>query len=89
LQDGGGIKTKLVEALGFGKKCVSSENGAIGVNPASTGGRLQLVTDTDWNAYALALIHMSKTEIHTGHEAFYERYSWEHIADKAQRTLEA
>lgn len=52
LQDGGGIKTKLVEALGFGKTCISSENGAIGVLATQTQGRLHIVPDTDWKVYS-------------------------------------
>ncbi len=87
LQDGGGIKTKLVEALGFGKKCVSSVNGAIGVDEACCGGRLKIVADKDWNAYAMSLIEMSSKTIQNNHQAFYETYSWPSIAEKAMRSL--
>lgn len=87
LQDGGGIKTKLVEALGFGKKCVSSVNGAIGVDEACCGGRLKIVADKDWNAYAMSLIEMSTKTIQNNHQAFYETYSWPSIAEKAMRSL--
>ena len=52
LLDGGGIKTKLVEALGFGKKAVSTVNGAIGVEEFCTQGRLKIVADGDWEQFA-------------------------------------
>lgn len=87
LQDGGGIKTKLVEALGFGKKCVSSNNGALGVDEACTGGRLKIVADKDWNAYCTSIIDMSSNQITNENEDFYIKYSWQHIAEKGAAML--
>jgi glycosyltransferase involved in cell wall biosynthesis len=87
LQDGGGIKTKLVEALGFGKKCVSSVNGAIGVDPACTGGRLLVVADKDWEAYRDGIRSMTQMEIRNDNQDFYKIYSWQQIAEKATRSL--
>lgn len=83
LQDGGGIKTKLVEALGFGKMAVSSANGAIGIDASITNGRLHIVNDQDWQAYCneilLCSVQMAKDE----NEAFYQVFSWSNIAQKA------
>lgn len=87
LQDGGGIKTKLVEALGFGTKCVSSVNGAIGVDPALCGGRLQIVADKDWEGYGRAIEHLLQTPIENANLDFYQVYSWPSIAEKAAGTL--
>ncbi len=87
LQDGGGIKTKLVEALGFGKKCVSSANGAIGVDPACTGGRLLVVADKNWQAYSDGIMMMTKQEIGNDNRDFYNIYSWQQIAEKAVRSF--
>jgi glycosyltransferase involved in cell wall biosynthesis len=87
LLDGGGIKTKLVEALGFGKKCVSSVNGAIGIDEACTGGRLKIVADKDWVAYSNAIFEMNETEIKNDHQDFYNIFSWPHIAEKAIRSI--
>lgn len=88
LQDGGGIKTKLVEALGFGKKCVSSVNGAIGVNEICTEGRLQIVADKDWAAYAQAIIDINLKEIRNENQAFYQVFSWQYIATKAVQSIQ-
>lgn len=87
LQDGGGIKTKLVEALGFGKKCVSSSNGALGVDEACTGGRLSIVADKDWNAYSTSIMEMCSKQINNDHAEFYKNFSWQHIAEKAVSAL--
>jgi glycosyltransferase involved in cell wall biosynthesis len=50
--DGGGIKTKLVEALGYNTKTISTLNGSLGVSPEETGGQLVIVPDHDWAGFA-------------------------------------
>ena len=87
MQDGGGVKTKLVEALGFGMKAVSSVNGAYGVDIESTGGRLKIVADKDWNAYQNAVVAMNEIVIDNNHSAFYAQYHWGNIAKKAATSL--
>ena len=86
VQDGGGIKTKLVEAIGFGKFAVSSVNGAIGVNRICTNGRLKIVEDNHWQAYADAIIDFKKVE--NNNQDFYQIFSWKNIAAKAFKELE-
>jgi glycosyltransferase involved in cell wall biosynthesis len=86
LQDGGGIKTKLVEALGFGKKCISSDNGAIGVSEYAAQGRLLIVPDRNWKAYADAICG-DATQISNDNSLFYQTYSWKNIALKALSTI--
>ena len=87
LQDGGGIKTKLVEALGFGKYAVSSKNGAIGVDTSITNERLKIVADKDWNGYAQAILHFSPSIEKQSNQTFYNVFSWEAIAEKAAESL--
>ncbi|MBP6624941.1 MAG: glycosyltransferase family 4 protein [Chitinophagaceae bacterium] len=87
LFDGGGIKTKLVEALGFGKKCVSSVNGGIGVNKNCTSGRLRVVEDKNWMAYVDEIIDLHQTLIDNDHQEFYTHFAWKNIAAKAQQSL--
>ena len=55
VSDGGGIKTKLVEALGYNCNVVSTANGAIGVDPQWCNGKLWVVDNTDWQAFADAI----------------------------------
>lgn len=87
LQDGGGIKTKLVEALGFGIPSVSSKNGAIGVPANITAGRLQVVSDKDWPAYAQAIEELLLKSFNDDHDAFYRMFNWDHIAARAVESL--
>ncbi len=46
--EGGGIKTKLVEALGYNLNAVSVFNGAIGVEESLCNGKLYLSENEDW-----------------------------------------
>jgi glycosyltransferase involved in cell wall biosynthesis len=86
LIDGGGIKTKLVEALGFGKAAVSTQNGAIGVDVACTGGRLQVVPDNDWEAFAQAVLKAAITQENPDDNIqFYNTFYWGHIAEQAKQ----
>ncbi len=85
LIDGGGIKTKLVEALGFGKCAVSTVNGAIGVDPACTEGRLHIVPDRDWDAFTAAIIEAAKNRPNNRNMAFYKTFYWGNIAEQAKQ----
>ncbi|MDX1937401.1 MAG: glycosyltransferase [Flavihumibacter sp.] len=75
--EGGGIKTKLVEALGYGTAAVSTTNGAIGVNKDDAGDLLTIVADDDWPAFVEAVIK-NKPAILPDH--FFKKFYWGHIA---------
>lgn len=90
VKDGGGIKTKLVEALGYGKPCISSQNGAIGVPPELCGNLLYVVNDNEaQEKYAehIKEILAHYNEKNTNHETFYKQFYWENIAQKANEIL--
>lgn len=88
LLDGGGIKTKLVEALGFGNMAVSSSNGAIGVDPSITGGRLKVVADFDWDRFAEEVQQALHETPEGDHQLFYQHFSWKNIAHQALQSLD-
>jgi hypothetical protein len=48
---GGGIKTKLVEAIGFGASAVSTVTGAMGCGQQICGNKLTIVKDGDWKNF--------------------------------------
>lgn len=80
--DGGGIKTKLVEALGYDMNAVSTINGAIGVDAAICNGKLLLSGNADWQSFAdrmaeAALISQSIDK------TFFDYFFWDNIAVKA------
>lgn len=88
LVDGGGIKTKLVEALGFGKPAVSFANGAIGVDAAVCGDRLRVVADRDVHAFTDAVGELLAFPLQNNHAAYYAVYSWRAIAEKAAHSIQ-
>ena len=84
---GGGIKTKLVEALAFGLNVVSSETGAIGVDPAICAGKLLVCPDADWPAFAEAIVRLKNQDFNTP-QAFYDHFYWAKITERAARFIE-
>ena len=79
---GGGIKTKMIEALGLNTSVVSTISGAAGVSAEICGEKLMIVTDGDWKSFAQAIIEAAtkpSTDIPT---AFYEQFSWKKIIQK-------
>lgn len=79
---GGGIKTKLVEALAFDLNTVSTATGAIGVDAGICGGKLIICEDGDWQAFANGVA--SAIEIHASTpDSFYKAFYWENITRRA------
>jgi len=84
---GGGIKTKLVEALSFNTTVISTKSGAIGFDTATVGNKLTVIEDEDWQAFAAAISQQIKLPIDTP-SSFYDEYFWGNITAKALRILE-
>ncbi len=85
--DGGGIKTKLVEALGNNLCCISTVEGAIGVPENITNGRLKVVREKDWSSFAQTII---KTDTRKGsiENVFFNHFYWGNIAAKAKKIID-
>ena len=83
---GGGIKTKLVEALGNNLNAVSVENGAEGVEPEICGGKLQVVKNDDWKGFTEKVLELSKHQQNTP-ASFYKTFYWGAITEKAIAAL--
>lgn len=78
MQTGGGIKTKVIEAIANNIKVVSTENGANGIYKEKIGEQLQIVADLDWEQFCKAIQHhLSITTATTAD--FYAYYNWEAI----------
>lgn len=84
---GGGIKTKLVEAIAYGLTAISCESGATGVPAAIAAPKLKVVPDQDWNAFVTTMLETQ--DAHTPvPESFKTYFNWEHIAREAAGKLE-
>jgi polysaccharide biosynthesis protein PslH len=88
LSDGGGIKTKLVEALAANNTAISFMNGAIGDPTRVTGNKLFVVPDNDLNEFEFVVekaIQSSKEDLPAD---FFLHFYWDNIAKKAAAFIE-
>ena len=76
INSGGGVKTKLIEAIALGKTVVSSFTGALGVNPEKCGNKLVRVEDEDYSAFAQAIVDELPQANDPTPASFYEDHFW-------------
>ncbi|MEO9211480.1 MAG: glycosyltransferase family 4 protein [Ginsengibacter sp.] len=84
--EGGGIKTKLVEALGNNLDVVSTKNGAFGVDPELCNQKLSIVENEDWQGFVEKMISMSTVEFSISDE-YFKHFYWKNIASKAAEII--
>ncbi len=87
VQSGGGIKTKMVEAIAFGATVVSSQSGAAGMDRNISGPKLVVVNDNDWSAFAAEIIKIAKEPLQPTPAAYYKEYGWKNIIEKVTPIL--
>ncbi|GAA4333739.1 glycosyltransferase family 4 protein [Flaviaesturariibacter amylovorans] len=83
---GGGVQTKVLDALAQHNTVVSFAFGAQGIDGSVAGGKLHCVPDGDWSAFAAAVEENLGRWGHTP-DAFFERYGWEGITARVQERL--
>jgi glycosyltransferase involved in cell wall biosynthesis len=86
--EGGGIKTKLVEALGYNTNAVSTVNGAIGVDADLCNGKLLIAEDNNWESFANGIIAVSKINADISSE-YYQHFYWGNNTKKAAEFINA
>ena len=75
VQSGGGVKTKIVEAIGYGASVVTTQTGAAGIETKVCGEKLIIVADNDWNLFCQKIIDHSKSNTVTP-DGYYSYYYW-------------
>lgn len=86
--EGGGIKTKLVEALAADTPAVSFKSGAWGVPVSVTGETLKIVDDDDFEGFAEAVKQItSGSSLHIP-GIFFEHFNQQNIARNVAEVLE-
>ncbi|GJM36038.1 MAG: hypothetical protein DHS20C18_50390 [Saprospiraceae bacterium] len=76
INTGGGVKTKVIEAIGLGKTVVSSFTGSIGVDPSACGDKLLRVADEDYAAFGNTIRSELEKPPHPSPDSFYQTYYW-------------
>jgi polysaccharide biosynthesis protein PslH len=84
--EGGGIKTKAVEALGYDLSVISTQSGATGIDVAETGEKMVLVADSDWNEFTRQIILMDSSANIPG--SFFDEFYWGNIIAKTKNVFE-
>lgn len=87
ITDGGGIKTKLVEALGYNLSSVSFKSGATGVPLHLTGNKLYVAPDGDLQEFARCIQKAAVSVSENIPEAFFEHFNWEKIAVQIEKFI--
>lgn len=85
IQSGGGIKTKLVEALSFGASAVTTYMGSTGVPDYFTGSAMINVDNDDPDAFAQAVFDHTEMKVS---QMFFNHFYWGTLADRASTALQ-
>ena len=78
VQSGGGVKTKMIEAIALGTTVISTVSGAAGIDKSVCGDKLVTVADNDWSNFVKAIVELSDTASPTP-EVYYKTYYWGNI----------
>jgi glycosyltransferase involved in cell wall biosynthesis len=82
ITEGGGIKTKLVEALAYNLNAVSTLSGAMGVPAELCNGKLLLCDDEDWAGFC-ALIQQAAGIRASTPNSYFNHFFWGYTAKRA------
>ena len=81
--EGGGIKTKLIEALGYNLNVVSTASGAFGVDPQLTNNKLLVTPDYDWVSFAQAAKQSAVVNSGDTPPQYFDHFYWGSIIRRA------
>ncbi len=84
---GGGVKTKVIDAIGYGATVISCNTGAAGINLHACGNKIKIVNDNDANAFVNAVLQVANQSIKTP-ATYYEYYYWGNIIKRVQSLFE-
>jgi polysaccharide biosynthesis protein PslH len=87
IASGGGIKTKLVEALGYNLNAVSTSHGAEGIDPNLCNGKLLICKDNDWLSFAELIPLATKIEAEIP-AAYFEHFYWGYTTKRAAEFIQ-
>lgn len=87
VMSGGGVKTKMIEALGLNTTVVSTVTGAAGITKEACGDKLIIVEDNNWHQFTDAVVTAATSPVSNIPDAFYKQFSWKAIIEKALHFL--
>jgi glycosyltransferase involved in cell wall biosynthesis len=78
VQSGGGVKTKIVEAIAFGTTVITSETGAAGIKQEVCGEKLIVIADNHWEEFTKAILNNTHSPLVTP-QKYYDHYFWKNV----------
>ena len=88
VMEGGGIKTKLVEALGFNCNAVSTVAGSVGIDPNLCNNKLAVIRNGDWNGFANQII-AARINDKSVSSTFYQHFYWGYSTERAANFIKS
>ena len=80
VQSGGGVKTKMVEAIAFGTTVIATETGSTGIDKQACGSKLIVIKDNNWIEFADKIVELKSNEDTPA--SFYAIYNWDMVIKK-------
>ena len=81
VSEGGGIKTKLVEALAYNLSCISFATGALGIPKGITGDKFFVVRNDDFRVFAECVFQVCRSGRKLIPDSFFKTFYWGNIID--------
>ncbi len=78
---GGGVKTKVIDAISFGVTVISCKTGAAGINLKAAGNKIQIVEDGNAKAFVNTILNQPSYMFNTP-QSYYAHYYWENIVSR-------
>ncbi|ASZ12549.1 glycosyltransferase [Chitinophaga pendula] len=86
--EGGGVKTKVLEALAWQKTVVSTASGALGIHTAVCGSKLKIAGDDQWEDFIALMLDLRDIDMEVP-SAYFEYYSNDNIARSAIAVMQS
>lgn len=86
ITSGGGVKTKVVEAIALGNTVVSCETGSAGISREASGCKLKVVADNDEEQFVKEILSSAKEKNITP-QSYYDYYYWGSIIERISKVF--
>src|ERR1041385_6149181 len=85
---GGGVKTKIVDAMGYGVTVVPCATGAAGIDRSVCGEKIRIVADDNEQEFAKAIRDLAAKEKAETPPVYYQYYYWGNIIGRINKVFE-
>lgn len=89
ITEGGGIKTKVVEALAANCSVVSFRQGAYGIPAEAADHKLFVAEDNNYSQFSTGILKLMREKETDTPDSFFSYFNWEKITEKAKNMIES